>query len=284
MQSKIASLQTPPPQQGFLGPGHVARAVIQKSFTESDPFIMLMDDDLVVPEGNPVGGPHPHAGFETVTLILDSNETHVGFRTGDFEMMTAGSGIIHTESIDPGTRVHLLQLWLTLSKENRWTTPRVQKLNLDTVPKMKKDGVEIRVYSGSLAGLSSPVLNHVPVTIADIHLDAHAKTTLSLPANRRTFLYVIDGSVSIGSQMINAAQVGWLDDSSVDGESTVTLTAGNNQSRVVVYSGEPTGDDIVSYGPFIGDKQRDIIRLYEEYHEGKMKHVNILPQERVYSY
>jgi quercetin 2,3-dioxygenase len=284
MQSKLASIQTPPPQQGFLGPGHVARAVIQKSFDQSDPFIMLMDDALQVPEGKPVGGPHPHAGFETVTLILDGSNGHPGFNTGDFEMMTAGSGIIHTESIDPGTHVHLLQLWLTLPKKDRWTTPRVQKQTLDNVPKLKKDGLEIRLYSGSFAGLTSPVLNHVPITIADIHMDAHVRTTQSLPANQRTFIYVIEGSVSIGSQMINAAQVGWLEDSVGSGESELTLSSGNTKTRAVLYSALPQGDPIVSYGPFIGDKQRDIIRLYDEYHEGKMKHVNVLAKEQVYSY
>jgi redox-sensitive bicupin YhaK (pirin superfamily) len=283
MQRTLVSIDTPPPHQGFLGPGHVARAVIQKTFAESDPFIMLMDDALQVPEGNPVGGPHPHAGFETVTLILDGTDGHPGFRTGDFEMMTAGSGIIHTESIDPGTRVHLLQLWLTLPKKDRWTTPRVQKLNLNTVPKLKEKGVEIRVYSGSFAGLTSPVLNHVPLTIADIHLDAKASTTHVLPAPHKTFLYVIDGSIEVGGKKLEARQVGWADEGT-DADTTLTLTSGDSSARVVMYSGVPQGDPIVSYGPFIGDKQRDIIRLYEEYHEGKMKHVNVLPEERVFSY
>ena len=36
----------------------------------NDPFILLMDDHLDIGD-RPVGGPHPHAGFETVTLILD---------------------------------------------------------------------------------------------------------------------------------------------------------------------------------------------------------------------
>jgi len=283
MQKQLASIDTPQPHQGFLGPGHVARAVIQKGFDQSDPFIMLMDDAVKVPDGKPVGGPHPHAGFETVTLILEGSSHHPGFSTGDFEMMTAGSGIIHTESIDPGTQVHLLQLWLTLPKEDRWATPRVQRQTLNSVPKVRKDGVEIRVYSGSFAELTSPLLNHVPVIIADIHLEANAVTTHALPAGHRTFLYVIEGSVDIGGKTIEARQVGWLDESTAM-NSALTLTAGNIKARVVMYSGVPQGHAIVSYGPFIGDKQRDIIRLYEEYHEGKMKHVSVLPEERVFSY
>jgi redox-sensitive bicupin YhaK (pirin superfamily) len=36
----------------------------------NDPFILLMEDHLDIGDRS-VGGPHPHAGFETVTLILD---------------------------------------------------------------------------------------------------------------------------------------------------------------------------------------------------------------------
>src|SRR5690242_3921511 len=135
MERNLSSIATPAPQQGFLGPGHEARAVVLNNFGQTDPFIALMDDRIVVPEGKPVGGPHPHAGFETVTLVLEGSlgdEQH-GYRAGDFEMMTAGKGIIHTESIEPGTRVHILQLWLTLPKAQRWAPPRIQKMKFSTV-------------------------------------------------------------------------------------------------------------------------------------------------------
>src|SRR5690606_9070986 len=134
----------------------------------SDPFIILMDDRVVVPPGNPVGGPHPHAGFETVSLILDGKlgDGSNALEGGDFELMTAGSGIIHTEALEPGTRLRVLQMWLTLPRKHRWADPRVQRLRLADVPKHSADGHEIRVYSGAFAGLTSPVKNYVPLVIA----------------------------------------------------------------------------------------------------------------------
>src|SRR6202049_4378380 len=64
-------VNVPPAAPGFVGPGHLAAPVVSpENFEMTDPFILLMDDHLDI--GNrPVGGPHPHAGFETVTLILD---------------------------------------------------------------------------------------------------------------------------------------------------------------------------------------------------------------------
>ena len=71
IKRKLIRIDTPPGHQGFLGPDHTARAVIQRNYSESDPFIMLMDDIIDKQNNDPVGGPHPHAGFETVTLIIE---------------------------------------------------------------------------------------------------------------------------------------------------------------------------------------------------------------------
>src|SRR5690606_32827440 len=60
---------------GFLGTGHSAMAVLDGvPYKDTDPFILFMDDSLNLPGGEPVGGPHPHAGFETLTLVLEGNE------------------------------------------------------------------------------------------------------------------------------------------------------------------------------------------------------------------
>ena len=68
-------VNVPPPAPGFVGPGHLAAAVVSpENFEMNDPFILLMDDHLDIGD-RPVGGPHPHAGFETVTLILDGAQT-----------------------------------------------------------------------------------------------------------------------------------------------------------------------------------------------------------------
>src|SRR6476646_563517 len=127
IKRKIVQIYTPQAEAGFLGRGHIARPVIQRSFADSDPFILLMDDMLDKKDNEPVGGPHPHAGFETVTLLLEG-ELGLGahkMKEGDLQMMTAGSGVIHTETIDKDLKMRLLQLWLSLLIKDRRPTPRV---------------------------------------------------------------------------------------------------------------------------------------------------------------
>ena len=121
---------------GFVGPGHLAAAVVStENFEMKDPFILLMDNRLDI--GNrPVGGSHLHAGFETVTLILDGaiyDRAEGGtLNAGEVQWMTAGSGVIHNEDVKTKGRVRLLRLWLTLPKNKRWTAPGFQAIHSDS--------------------------------------------------------------------------------------------------------------------------------------------------------
>ena len=281
IKRKLIKINTPEGQPGFLGAGHTARPVITGSFSESDPFIMLMDDILDKKDNEPVGGPHPHAGFETVSLLLEGEigDDEHKMKGGDFQMMTAGSGIVHTETIDKIAKMRLLQLWLNLPKKDRAATPRVQDLPLEHVPALSKNGVHIKLYSGSLEGLVSPVKNYTPMIIADITIDARVTTVQQVPANYNTFLYVIKGSVKVGEdeKQLSQEQVGWLDLFGDNASSDLKLIAGEDGVRFVLYAGKPLGENIVSYGPFIADSSEDIKRLYQEYRDGKMKHISTVP-------
>ncbi|RYY29261.1 MAG: pirin family protein [Chitinophagaceae bacterium] len=278
---KLISKQTPQGQPGFLGRGHIARAVIDTDFKDSDPFILLMDDMLDKKDGEPVGGPHPHAGFETVTLLLEGeigDEAHM-MKPGDLQLMTAGSGIIHTETIDTKLKMRLLQLWLNLPKKDRWAQPRVQDITVDHVPTASGAGWQLKVYSGTLAGVTSPILNHASVIIADLDMQQGATTDLIIPASFSTFLYVLKGEVKIGEDetVLSQDQVGWLDRFAENVSSNLKLRAGEAGARFVIYAGQPQGDPIVSHGPFIADSKEDIQRLFRDYREGKMKHISTVP-------
>lgn len=285
MSSKrtIAKLYTPQAQPGFLGAGHLASPIIQVDFSESDPFIVLMDDRLDKRDEQPAGGPHPHAGFETVSLLLEGEMGDEAYRMngGDLQLMTAGSGVIHTETIEREATMRLLQLWLTLPKKDRWATPRVQDIPLSHVPSVTDGSVAIKVYSGTLAGVTSPVQNYTPLILADIRLAPHASTLQYIPGHYTAFLYAMEGSVDVGDaqKRLTQGQVGWLDRLADDeGQSELRIAAGETGGRVILYAGERQGDAIVSQGPFIGDTQEDIRRLYQAFRQGKLPHIATLPK------
>jgi quercetin 2,3-dioxygenase len=280
IKRSLIHIDTPKGQPGFLGRGHIARPVIQRTFAENDPFIMLMDDMLDKKDDTPVGGPHPHAGFETVSLLIEGEMGEM--KAGDLQMMTAGSGVVHTETIDRPTKMRLFQLWLNLPKKNRWAPPRLQDISLEHAPHLSKEGVDIRLYSGDFAGVSSPLQNYTPMILADIRIQPDVTTVQQLPGNFNTFLYVLNGSVLIGEEQttLDQDQVGWLDIFNSDATTELKMKAGKEGVRLVLYAGKPTGDAIVSHGPFIAGSNEDIMRLYNEYRQGKMKHISSIDEEQ----
>jgi redox-sensitive bicupin YhaK (pirin superfamily) len=244
-----------------------------------------MDDRVDRPEG-PLGGAHPHAGFETVTFTLegtirDRDEGTLG--PGDALWMTAGSGIIHNEEMVSSGRVRVLQLWLTLSKAERWAPPRFERIAVGDVPVRREGDAEIRLYSGRTGDLVSPTRNHVPVTLGDIRLAPGAAIEQELPASYNGFLYVIEGDARVGSDgsRLGVDQVGWIDRPEGEGESTLRLVGGANGARLLLYAGEPTGDPIVSQGPFVGDTKQDITRVYREYLAGHFPRMSELAAHAV---
>ena len=60
-------------------------------------------------------GAHPHAGLETVTLILEGtleDRDEGALSSGDLVWMTAGRGILHSEHIEMEGRSRILQPWI----------------------------------------------------------------------------------------------------------------------------------------------------------------------------
>jgi len=106
------------------GDGRNLRYVLQlQDPMKSDPFIILADDKFA----HNTFADHPHKGMQTVTYVLEGGLTHFDSKTGgggrltegDFQIMTAGRGIIHNENPDVGEEVRVLQLWVNLSSENK---------------------------------------------------------------------------------------------------------------------------------------------------------------------
>jgi quercetin 2,3-dioxygenase len=256
------------PAPGFAGPGHTAVEVVRAdALAETSPFVLLMDDTLDFGPGQPVGEAHPHAGLETVTLMLEGSLDDAAeglLKTGDVAWMTAGRGVVHNEDVKATGRARILQLWLMLPRAARDSDPELQLVPLSTLPVRREPGVEARLYSGSTGALRSPTRNRVPVTMVDFTLAPGAAVTQELPGGYTAFLYVIDGSVRVGDDVLITGDVGWLDRARQD-VTHLRLAAEAAGARVVLYAGEPQNEPIVQRGPFVAGSQSEISAYYAAY-------------------
>lgn len=264
---------------GFLGAGHRALAVLDGvRYKYSDPFILFMDDSLNLPGGEPVGGAHPHAGFETLTLVLEGNEKD--WKTGSFELMTAGKGIIHTEEITSKQKLRILQVWLVLPPDRRYAQPFLQKILLEDVPKVIAYAYEIRIYSGSSNWLTSPLKNLTPFTLVDFRLAKSAIVNQEIPLHYNGLIYVLKGTVKVGDKSIRAGQAGWLETTSETGNGQITFEALDDDTHFVLYAGQPHNVPVVHHGPFVADSMEDITQLYRDFRNGRFPHLNDLSPEQ----
>jgi hypothetical protein len=274
-------LTLPPPRAGFIGEGHTAIHVIDvQDFAHNDPFIILADDRLDLPPGRRAGGPHPHAGFEIVTFALEgeARDRDEGvLRAGDVLWMTAGSGVIHNEDVEPLGKVRILQLWMTLPSVARWQEPRFEHVPGDRVPVRQEPGVEARVYSGTSGTLLVPSHTYLPMTMIDVRLAANTVFEQEIPSAYNGFLYPLQGDVRVegaAPHRLSVGQIGWLEFGGPT--TTVRLVGGKDGARVMLYAGERQDVPIVTHGPFVAESRADLVRVSEAYTQGRMPRVSEL--------
>jgi len=277
----VLTLASPVP--GFIGEGHTAiHAIDAREFAENDPFIMLADDRLDLPRGRKAGGPHPHAGFEIVTFDVegDARDRDEGLlRAGDVLWMTAGSGVVHNEDVEPLGKVRILQLWVKLPSASRWAAPRFRHVPREDAPVRREPGIEARVYSGASGLVQAPSHTVLPLTLVDIRLAPNAVFEQVVPSPYNGFLYPLEGELDVDGtvpQRISVGQIGWLE---FGGSSTtVRFSAGTDGARVMLYAGERQHVPIVTYGPFVGETRTDLVRMSDDYAQGRMPRVSELPR------
>ncbi len=277
LQRSFARVEgTPPAEPGFIGEGHTAVQVLDSSnLMQSDPFVLLMDDRLDISKRRVIGGAHPHAGLETVTLVLEGtlhDRDEGELEAGDALWMTAGRGIIHNEHVEVEGRARVLQLWVRLSRAERFAAPRHELIRGGDAPVRREAGAVATLYSGTTGELVSQTKNHVPVTLLDVQLEPGAKLVQELPATYNGFLYVLSGAVS----GVRAGQTGWLDRRLETGASALELTAGPEGGRAVLYAGQPQHEPLIHYGPFIADDEAVLTGMFRDFRAGRFTKMSAL--------
>jgi redox-sensitive bicupin YhaK (pirin superfamily) len=252
-----------------MNPQHRVRMVLEPGpWQENDPFLMLAEDWFVPG----TFGDHPHRGFETVTFVLegeiehrDNHGGHGVLRAGDAQWMTAGRGVVHSEEAGRDG-AHSLQLWLNLPRTLKMTEPRYQDLRGAEMPVRESEGARLRVFSGASAEVMGPALNHVPVTMVEMQLNAGAIARQELPAPYNAFLYVIEGNGRFGRERkpARAGQVVWFHIEEGD-----VVVEAESAMHAILYGGPQLREPVASQGPFVMNTIGELRQAFLDYQMGK---------------
>lgn len=247
-----------------------------------DPFLMLDEFYSDHPDDYLAGfPPHPHRGFETVTYMLDGrmqHRDHLG-NTGDLgpgavQWMTAARGIIHSEMPQQREgRMRGFQLWINLPAAEKMKAAAYRDIPAGDIPSAPLDGGgEARVIAGSLAQrgvvVEGPVIGAATDPLyLDIRLPAGASAAIPVPSGYSAFVYVYEGTVSIGDagrELPRQAAV-------VFGEGdTLRLRAAGNETRLLLLAARPLREPVVQYGPFVMNTREEIEQTLSDYRHGRL--------------
>jgi Pirin-related protein len=210
--------------------------------------------------------PHPHTGLQTVSWLFegeiehrDSTGAHAHIRPGQVNLMTAGSGIQHSEVSTAATAtLHGVQLWVALPDASRHVAPFFE--HADPEPVRIGDAV-LRVFVGSLDGDGSPVTAFTPLLGAQVDLPAGGSVTLPADTRFEYGLLVDAGSPRFGGVGIPRDHLGYLP----PGQPELRIEAGDEPVRAVLLGGEPLGEPIVMWWNFVGRSHEEVVAFREQW-------------------
>jgi quercetin 2,3-dioxygenase len=271
---------------GFEGEGFpVRRAFAGVPTEELDPFVHMDQMGSVdYGPGEPRGTNwHPHRGFETVTYMLDGTfqhqDSHGGggvITDGATQWMTAGGGILHIETppealVVSGGLFHGLQLWVNLPAKDKMTSPRYQSLEGEQVALLTSPdgGALVRVVAGEVAGHRGPGDTHTP--IAFVHTTVAPGAQLSLPwrPDFNALVYVLSGRGSVGVEG-RPIEGGQLAVFGAGDRLTVRAADGREPLEAIVLGGQPIGEPVAWYGPFVMNTRAELQQAMDDYRAGKL--------------
>jgi len=271
-------------QKVNMGGIHLQQPLPDKAVDQIDPFILIHHGSLPVKQGKPQNesgvGPHPHRGFSPVTFVFKGGVQHQD-SLGHNEVVTAGGtqwihsgkGIIHSERpskemVEKGGQNEIIQFWVNTPAKHKMALPYYFPLSADKTPSIKKDNATIHVVAGEFENVKGPAKTYSPQTLLRFETKAGADLLLEIPKSYNALIYILDGEVESDGKIAQAKDMLWFNN---DGEKIAVKVTEN--SRFILLSGEPIGEPVATYGPFVMNTDKEIQQAIADYQEGKMGHL-----------
>lgn len=158
--------------------------------------LRVINQDVVAPGAG--FGTHPHENMEILTYVLDGALAHVDsmgnrrvLKAGEFQRMTAGTGVTHSEmNASDAAPVHFLQIWV--EPDQTGLEPSYEELNINQL------GEGLTLVAGGEGALKL----HQDARIYAGKLASDAQRSLSLEPGRKAWVQMICGGLELNGQVL----------------------------------------------------------------------------------
>ncbi|AGC78500.1 hypothetical protein LX97_02823 [Nonlabens dokdonensis] len=165
--------------------------------------LRVLNDDTVA--GGMGFGAHPHANMEIISIPLSGDLEHQDstgrkaiIKNGDIQVMSAGTGITHSEkNASQNEEVKFLQIWVIPNKQN--VSPRYDQITLD--PANRKNQLE-QILSPTPDDAGVWIHQDAWFHLGTFNKDVTTSYEIKKPGNG-IYAFVLKGSFQIGDQEIH---------------------------------------------------------------------------------
>ncbi|MCY7314136.1 MAG: pirin family protein [Rubrivivax sp.] len=201
--------------------------------------LRVINEDRIAPGTG--FGTHGHRDMEILSYVLDGALAHTDSMgngqaggansgvivPGDLQRMSAGTGVMHSESNHARDRsTHFLQIWLLPNQ--RGIAPSYEQKHFDAAAKR-----------GRLALVASPdgrdgsVTIHAAASLRAGLFNGDERAQLALDATRLAYVHLVGGQLRVNDRQLSAG-----DALTLAGETTLVLEGGQD-AEVLVFDLEP---------------------------------------------
>ncbi|MDF1697889.1 MAG: pirin family protein [Saprospiraceae bacterium] len=190
--------------------------------------LRVLNDDVVAPARG--FGRHPHDNMEIISIPLEGDLEHKDsmgnttvIKEGDVQVMSAGTGVFHSEYNKNGDRdVKFLQIWMFPNQRN--VTPRYDQISLDSI---KKENELYQVLSPNTNDEGVWVHQNAWFHLGDLNKGKTVGYSLK-STNNGVYVFVLEGDVTVEGQALNKR-----DGFGVWDTSTIQITA-DSEAKVLL--------------------------------------------------
>lgn len=179
--------------------------------------LRVLNDDWVAPG---MGfGSHPHDNMEIITIPLEGSLRHKDsmghtslIKSGEVQVMSAGTGIVHSEfNPDHIQALRLFQIWILPNRKN--VEPRYDQIAYDT-EELKKDFVQ--VVSPNQKDRGTWIHQQAWIHLTEMR-DHAARTYAFKKKGNGLYIMVVDGNFEVDGHLLNERDaIGIWDTDSID--------------------------------------------------------------------
>ncbi|RYX99813.1 hypothetical protein EON78_02585, partial [bacterium] len=142
---------------------------------------------------------------------------------------------------------------------------KYQDVKKADIPVIKEDGVQLKILSGEMQGIRSPVTTFTDTLTVHGIIESGKGINLAIPKNFNASLYIISGQLKILGEKIDSRKMIWFNND----DDHIWISA-SKDSEFLLLAGEPIDEPMVQYGTFVMNSQEEIDQSIIDYNRGKM--------------